>query len=110
MPGTNATNLWAVVSSTPGLVRNSGAVSVTWTGTGSDYFKVTFNRDVSGCTWIAGPGASSQTNTPPSAGNAVVYRRAATEHTGAGADLEQHGQQPDRQQWPFHIAVFCPSS
>ena len=100
-----------MVSSTPSLIRNSGAVSVTWTGSGSDYFKVTFNRDVSGCAWIAGLGASSLTSTAPSAGNAVVYQSSSDLNTQVRVRLWNNtGSSPSAQQWPFHIAVFCPSS
>jgi hypothetical protein len=51
--GTPATNLWAAFSAGTFLVRSSGVVSSDHLSTG--VFTVTFNRDISGCAWLAEP-------------------------------------------------------
>jgi hypothetical protein len=50
--------LWAVVNSGGQLVRSNGAVSVTTQIVPGDYI-VTFNRNISGCSYVAGVAASA---------------------------------------------------
>jgi hypothetical protein len=89
----------------PAIVRGRGATSVTRIATG--FFRVTFNRDVSGCTWTAsyGPpthafvdalwatvgGSGGPAPTPNQVG--VVLRN------DAGAQADGSG---------FHVLVLCP--
>lgn len=50
--------LWAVVNSGGQLVRSNGAVAVTTQIVPGDYI-VTFNRNISGCSYVAGVAASA---------------------------------------------------
>jgi hypothetical protein len=85
------------------MVHGRGAVSVTRIGTG--FYRVTFNRDVSGCTWNASYG-------PPT--NATVDAIWATIGGDGGAMPQQvgvvlrdaGGAQADGQ--GFHLVVPCP--
>ena len=61
-PGAPATRLWAVVRSpnpgNPFVVRGSGAVGVTDRTDGNGTLRVRFNRDISGCTYVASVGGT----------------------------------------------------
>jgi hypothetical protein len=83
------------------IVRGRGALSVTRVVNGS--FIVTFNRDITGCTWLATYGQPN---------NGFVDARWATVRGRAGADQvgvvlrNQNGAQVDGA--GFHVAAFCP--
>ena len=83
------------------IVRGRGAVSVSRVVNGS--FIVTFNRDITGCTWNATYGQPN---------NAFVDALWATVRGRAGNDQvgvvlrDQNGAQVDGV--GFHVAVFCP--
>ena len=98
--GADATNLWAVVTSTGTLSRGSGVVGVTRSATGS--YRVQFNQTIDQCTWQANAGPT---------GTGTAWQGLAQ------ASLSTLGN--DRVQvntWngslvatdiPFHLTVFC---
>jgi hypothetical protein len=98
-PGTSATALWAVVKTSGIISRGSGTTGSVRDSIGK--FTVTFNRDVSGCAYLAdigleAPGALPVGYTsvvPAPASNAVTVRTG--DKNGDLADLT------------FHLAVFC---
>jgi hypothetical protein len=100
-PGAPATRLWAVINANGTVARGSGI------GTGTfredtGIYDVFFNRDVSGCAYVASLGGADA-GTPPAGSVAatnlfggptglfIITRNSA----GASANL------------PFHLAVFC---
>jgi hypothetical protein len=85
----------------PAIVRGRGATAVTRDNPGA--FSVTFNRDVTGCTWLATQGFSGNGGVGPlfaavrgTASNNVVLV-VIFDHTGAQVDGVG-----------FHVAVLCP--
>jgi hypothetical protein len=101
--GAPATRLWAVILNPAGvgnatLARGSGVVSVNET-TG---VSVRFNRDVSGCAWIAGRNAVAGTV------EAAGYAQASLD---AAADtLDVRARDPNgtiNTGGNLHVAVFC---
>jgi hypothetical protein len=97
--GDSATALWAVVDSAGALARNKGVASAQKLGA-ADYL-VTFNQDVSACSYQAAVGGPTTTNTPGEASPA--------QRTGVAAAVEvktynSAGAASDR---PFYLAVFC---
>lgn len=105
-PGESATALWAVVDydgSDPTIVRGSGAVGVNVSNfDGDDYFEVTFNQDVSGCSYQATLGAPDDGASPE--GTIGVARR-----DNASGDVYVDTRDTDgvASLKPFHLAVFC---
>jgi hypothetical protein len=104
-PGAAATNLWAVVDgagTTAALTRGSGVTNTEWIGTGE--YRITFNRSMSNCTYLATLGSvatgffttpgeisTGQSGSDPNA--VLIFTR-----NSAGTvvnDLD------------FHLAVFC---
>jgi hypothetical protein len=102
-PGDPATALWAVVNLDGTLARGSGAVSSARLDPGFGTYEVIFDRDVTGCAYVASAGQASSgvapdafLSTSPRNGNANgVFLDA---RTSAGASVGN----------PFHLAVFCP--
>lgn len=100
-PGQGATALWAVVQADGSLARGSGATASERFGPG--LFGVTFDRDVSGCAYVAsggtataGPPPARMVDVSPRNGDVLgVYVR-VDDATGTLADSD------------FHLAVFCP--
>jgi hypothetical protein len=104
-PGAAATNLWAVVNgtgTTATLARGSGVTNTEWIGTGE--YRITFNRSMSNCTYLAtlgsvttgfftaqGETSTGQSGTDP---NAVLIFTRDSAGTAVN-DLD------------FHLAVFC---
>ena len=102
-PGMPATSLWAVVASDGTLARGSaGTTSMALLGAGQ--YEVAFNRDVTGCAYLATNGLTGSSGAPPSGEVGVVGRSAnanavfvmARDGAGTAAALG------------FHLAVFCP--
>lgn len=96
-PGAAATKLFAAVDSDGTLGKNSGAVSATNTGTG--FYNVVFDRDISGCVYIATVGTDAFSAIPAMlsttrTGTDTVRVR-ATDDAGAAFDR------------PFYLGVFC---
>lgn len=101
--GTPATALWAVVAGDGSLIRGSGVISSGTTG-GEGFNEVIFDRDVTGCSYVATLGVADNFSTPPAGsigvngrfenvnGVFVITRDAADTAAGIG----------------FHLAVFCP--
>ena len=97
--GASATALWAVVDPAGVLVRNKGVSSASRTGTGT--YIVTFNQDVTACSYqatIGGPTTSNQTG-----------EISPAQRSGVAAALDvdtfaSNGAAADR---PFYLAVFC---
>ncbi len=83
------------------IVRGRGATSVTRIGTG--FYAVTFNRDITGCSWLATYGP------PDNAGVGALWATVRGRPSGselgvvlrndAGAQADGNG---------FHVAVLCP--
>jgi hypothetical protein len=100
--GADATNLWAVVTADPRtLVRGSGVTSVA-TGTATGTTKLTFDRDVSKCAYVASPGndlsfwsggatPSRQQDSDPKVLQVLTY--------------DDSGNPVGNR--PFYLAVFC---
>ncbi len=94
------TTLWAVVDADGTLVRGSGAVGSEKRATG--FYLVTFNRDVSGCAYVASIGdvfggeiGASETVPPPyETLNTQVWVQS---HNSTGAMLDKR----------FHLVVNC---
>ena len=100
-PGAPATKLWAVINANGTVARGSGI------GTGTfredtGIYDVFFNRDVSGCAYVASLGGAAA-GTPP-AGTA-----AATNLSGlpAGLFVITRNSAGTNANLPFHLAVFC---
>ena len=103
-PGTNgapATALWAVVGLDGTLARGSHVVSTSRLPGLTAVYRVTFDRDVSNCAFLAGTGGTrfeapsgevSATRSSDNVNSVIVVR-----YNSAGAQFEQ----------PFHLAVFC---
>lgn len=91
----------APANATPTIVRGSGATAVTRVVAGS--FSVTFNRDVSGCTWLATYGQPD--NSFVDAKWATTRGRAAANEVGV-VIRDFNGGQVDGD--GFHLQVLCP--
>ncbi len=63
-------NNWAVVNSSGSVVRRSGSASITATKLGTGVYEVTFNKDVSGCAYVATIGDAG--HVAPSPGQITV--------------------------------------
>jgi collagen triple helix repeat protein len=102
--GDPATNLWAVVTGAANLVRSSGATaSSRVSGVAGTYF-VTFNQDVTACSYLATIG-NPQAGNPPH-GTIVTALRVSTTNAVFVETKDTAGNLVDR---GFHLAVFCPS-
>jgi hypothetical protein len=100
-PGTPATSLWAVVDgSSAAIVRSSGATASSKVTTGT--YAVTFNRDVTACTYLATIGNSGIGNPPH--GTIVTALRVFTTNAVFVETKDVAGALADRN---FHLAVFC---
>ena len=104
--GADATNLWAVVdtgASGASIVRGSGTVSAARLGMGT--YTVTFNQNVTGCSYLANQGSPSDVAGEPGE-TSVEGRGFATDpnvvevrtEDSAGVTIDADG---------FHLAVFC---
>ena len=100
-PGAPATALWAVVNADGTLARGSGAVSSTSLGFGT--YEVLFNRDVTGCAYVASAGTASS-GSPPDAFVSTSPRA----NDVNGVFLDARTSTGDSVPNPFHLAVFCP--
>jgi hypothetical protein len=99
-PGANATALWAVVADDGTLARGSHVTSVAQPfGTGT--YEVIFDRDVSGCAFLAGLGGS---DTESPVGEVSATRRGGNAN---GVYLVTVDSAGTLTAWPFHLAVFC---
>lgn len=97
--GDSATGLWAVVDIAGALSRSKGVASAQKLGTG-DYL-VTFNQDVTACSYQASLGGPTTLNTPgeisPAQRTGVAAAVQVETYTSAGAPADR----------PFYLAVFC---
>ena len=93
-PGAPATTLWAVVDNDASLVRGSGVVSTSSTGTGG--YEVIFNRAVNTCSFQA---TASQLP-----GEVLVQPRIGVPAGVFVGTYSSAGALTDR---GFHLAVFC---
>ncbi len=98
--GQAASALWAVVNSSGSIARSNGTTSAGRTGTGN--YEVIFNRDVSGCGYVASLGnpsaggiAAGQIGVSPRSGNANGVAVSTRDTAGAAADRS------------FYLLVFC---
>jgi hypothetical protein len=97
--GAAATALWAQVDAAGSLVRNKGAASSQKLGTG-DYL-VTFNQDVTGCTYQATLGGPT---TGLTTGEVSAAQRTAIAAGVRVFTLSSAGANTDK---AFSLAVFC---
>ncbi|MGH7359024.1 MAG: hypothetical protein ACREJR_09435 [Candidatus Rokuibacteriota bacterium] len=91
----------APANANPAIVRGRGATAVIRQAVGS--FRVTFDRDVTGCTWLATYGQPNDANVD--ARWATVRGRDNPNQVGVVL-RDQAGTQLDGQ--GFHVAVLCP--
>jgi hypothetical protein len=98
--GDSATGLWAVVDAAGALSRSKGVASAQKLGTG-DYL-VTFNQDVTACSYQASIGGPTTSNTPgeisPAQRTGVAAAVEVKTYNSAGAAPEDLA---------FYLAVFC---
>jgi hypothetical protein len=99
-PGADAATLWAVVRADGSLARGSSGSSSERYGTG--LFGVTFDRDVSGCAYVASGGAASAG--PPPARMVDVAPRLGVV-SGVYVRIDDAAGLADSD---FYLAVFCP--
>jgi Collagen triple helix repeat (20 copies) len=100
--GDPATRLWAVVTGDAGLVRSSGATDSSRVLGLAGTYRVTFNQDVTACSYLAtigNPGAGN-----PLHGTIVTALRAGTTNAVFVETRDVAGNLADR---GFHLAVFC---
>jgi hypothetical protein len=98
-PGANATALWAVVAGDGTLARGSHVTSAASFGSGN--YEVIFDRDVSGCAFVAGRGGIDDEN---SVGQVSATRRLNIVN---GVFLKTYDSAGTAADGPFHLAVFC---
>jgi hypothetical protein len=100
-PGAPATSLWAVVNGSDGsLARSSGATASSRIVAGQ--YQVTFNRNVTACSYLATIGNPQILNQPPATIQTAL--RAATTNAVFVEISDLAGADSDRN---FHLAVFC---
>jgi Collagen triple helix repeat (20 copies) len=100
-PGAPATSLWAVVNGSDGsLARSSGATASSRIVTGQ--YQVTFNRNVTACSYLATIGNPQILNQAPATIQTAL--RAATTNAVFVETSDLAGADADRN---FHLAVFC---
>ena len=100
-PGAPATKLWAVIDFNGTVARASGI------GTGTfredtGIYDVFFNRDVSGCAYVASLGGPDA-GTPPAGTVAVTNLSDAPK----GLFVITRNSAGNNASLPFHVAVFC---
>lgn len=98
--GANATKLWAVVRLDGTLARGSQATGSARTAAGT--FVVTFDRNVSSCSYLATIGGDN--GGIPTAGLVSATNRATDVNAIVVKTRNVAGQDYDH---PFHVAVFC---
>lgn len=95
-----STNLYANIGATGALVAGNGVASTAQVGSGQ--YEVTFNRDVSGCAYVA---------TPQNAHSQAVQVFTAGGHASAnGVYVETKNQGGGLTSSPFDLVVDCGSS
>jgi hypothetical protein len=99
-PGANATALWAVVGSDATLDRGSHVTSVA-SPYGAGTYEVIFDRDVSGCAFVAGRGGVGFESPT---GEVSATRRNGNTH---GVYLATYNSAGSSAAGTFHLAVFC---
>jgi hypothetical protein len=99
--------LWAVVNVDGTLARGDGAVTAQATGVDGEY-RVTFDRDVSGCAYVATAGEATAFTTGPD--DAITFGVAPdNQDTSTVFALEYDAiLARDSYSSGFHLAVFCP--
>jgi hypothetical protein len=97
--GANATALWAVVSGNGTVARGSHVTSTTYVG--GAYYEVSFDRDVSGCAFVAGRGGLDMETPQP---GEVSASRSGNVNSVFVVTYNSAGAQASG---PFHLAVFC---
>jgi hypothetical protein len=97
--GASATALWAVVDAGGVLSRNKGVASASKSGTGT--YIVTFNQDVTGCSYQATLGGPTTAN--PN-GEVSPAQRSGT---AAALDVITYNPAGTATDKPFYLAVFC---
>ena len=97
VPGQAAVGLWAVVNDQGGLVRGDGVVSSTVVGS---TYSVTFDRDISGCAYLATPDMSSNIGIGPVGVTLQDPTTVAVEITSSYPAGTLRA--------PFHLGVLCP--
>ncbi len=102
-PGPAGSGLWAVVSATGTLVRESGVAAVS--GPSSNVFTVEFDENVSGCAYLSLPGETG-TATPGSEplGFAVPTGHPSDVNAVRVKTYDKGGSVANR---PFHLSVVC---
>ncbi len=101
-PGAPATSLWAVVTGDGSLVRSSGATASSRVSGFAGTYQVTFNRDVTACSYLATIGNPGAGNPPH--GTIVTALRVGTTNAVFVETKDVAGALVDRN---FHLAVFC---
>jgi hypothetical protein len=99
-----ACTLFAVVNPDGSLARGFGAVSSQRLAAGQ--YEVVFNRNVTGCAYIATIGLSGSSGASPS-GEITVVGRAGNANGVFLTTTDSAGNFADR---GFHLAVHCPPS
>jgi Collagen triple helix repeat (20 copies) len=102
-PAPAGSGLWAVVSATGALVRESGVVAVS--GPTSNVFNVEFEQNVSGCAYLSVPGETG-TGTPGSEplGFAVPTGHSSNAKAVRVKTYDKGGSVANR---AFHLTVVC---
>jgi hypothetical protein len=103
--GDPATRLWAAVNggAAPTFAKNSGAATAVDRTVGVGQYRVTWDRDITNCGWLATPGGSDTGGVPPdayvsihrsSAGPQVLFLEVRN-NAGTAVDAD------------FTVAVLC---
>ena len=98
--GSSATALWAVVKTTGVISRSSGTTGAVREVQGR--FTVTFNRDVTACSYVANIGL--ETSGTPTRGYATVVPATGSTNAVTVFTADKNGDLTDL---TFHLAVFC---
>ncbi len=98
--GAGATGLWAAVNSSGSFARSVGTTSAGRLGTGS--YEVIFNKDVSGCGYVATLG-NATTDTPGSGEISVAPRK----NNANGVRVQTFSDTGTATDESFFLAVFC---
>jgi hypothetical protein len=103
--GADATAYWAVVDDTGSLARGSHVNSTTHVTTGE--YVVTFDTNISSCSYVAQVG---DTGTATGAPGLTRPRRSSSSSSAVVVEtfrITSNGT-PVNDDYPFHLAVFCP--
>jgi hypothetical protein len=100
--GDPATSLWAVVTGNGSLVRSSGATASSRVPGFVGTYRVTFNQNVTACSYLATIGNPGAGNPPH--GTIVTALRTGTTNAVFVETKDVAGNLVDRN---FHLAVFC---